>query len=274
MGSRRMVWLVGRYAIKFPILTGWVSFLAGLRENLEERYWWCTEDGPHRQWPHPNLGEILWADRFGFCLVMRRYENYFDTTMTPLQWTRKVTEYVNQRYAANSQKRPPCFDDLEEYQFGWDGEKMVLLDYGYFGGMQDCYLGCPKFYCTWWRRITRVLGRLFLGKPRPEPKVDTVALQLVGTTFWLDCLSVSNALEVYRSAVARDLPAMRFRTDASDNPERCFVLRVSYDDGKVDYLHYVAERLDSSPKGAAFRNHGELGGRWVVALPPESLTAQ
>ena len=66
-GISRTVFLVGRYAIKVPCCRyGWPYFLRGLLANLQERTW--------GRGGSPKLCPVLWADRFGLFVVMRRAE--------------------------------------------------------------------------------------------------------------------------------------------------------------------------------------------------------
>jgi hypothetical protein len=64
-GFTRTVYLTRRYAIKVPCCRyGWRIFLTGLLCNMQERVF--SPVG----WPE--LCPVLWADRFGFILIMPR----------------------------------------------------------------------------------------------------------------------------------------------------------------------------------------------------------
>lgn len=65
-GATRCVWLIGRYAIKFPRLCSWRCFLNGLIANMTEREFNCIAPDLH--------AKVLYADKFGFMLVMERAE--------------------------------------------------------------------------------------------------------------------------------------------------------------------------------------------------------
>jgi len=266
-GSRRNVLLIGRWAIKFPILSNWVAFIAGIRENLEERYWWCSESGVSKTWRHPHLAEIHWADRWGLVVVQRRYENHEDTSLTDLEWTRQIRAFVNQAYAKNSQVRPSWLGDCSETQFGWDGTKMVLLDYGWFGGTHDYYLGFPNGFSlirsvVMKYRAIRMNGLLRKRKERQPLRIEA------SEAFAKEWHQVSNAHEAQRLMVARllgDSTAKPWlvRKSVETDEEIAYTLRITHQDSSFEYLDYVVEVLDSSPKGAAYRNHGHLGGRWI-----------
>lgn len=142
LGSRRFVILTKNYAIKIPIFWDWVAFIAGIRENLEERYWWCSESGVRRdnKWYHHTLARIHWASRFGLCNVMERCD---------MDWhSDEHTEYEMFKAMDELKKCSaslPFVSDMNVNNVGWtrDG-RLVVTDYGYFGGCRDCYLGCPN----------------------------------------------------------------------------------------------------------------------------------
>ena len=50
VGSRRIVFRTKRRVFKIPRFTRWVSFIRGINENLEERYWFSA-DGSRRRNP-------------------------------------------------------------------------------------------------------------------------------------------------------------------------------------------------------------------------------
>lgn len=62
-GSTRVVFLVGGVAIKIPRPDCWRLFLHGLLANMQERLW---------SGQSPSLARVIWADRFGFVVVMER----------------------------------------------------------------------------------------------------------------------------------------------------------------------------------------------------------
>ena len=69
-GASRLVFLVGGVALKFPcikrksVLTRWGQVQQGRNCNRAERAAWRAGKFPH-------LCPILWADRFGWIVVMR-----------------------------------------------------------------------------------------------------------------------------------------------------------------------------------------------------------
>lgn len=83
-GCSRMVILLGPYAVKLPNLKyRWPAALWGIIHNLSERNWWrsargefdppAAEDRFHIELRRL-LCPVVWGDRFGLCLIMRRAE--------------------------------------------------------------------------------------------------------------------------------------------------------------------------------------------------------
>ena len=139
-GSRRWGFMVGHLVFKFPSLANFVRMISGFREQLEERYWWCSESGTHK-WNYPYLNEILWADRFGFMQISRRCAPVVDEQNFDRDYeTMKATfDIKGMRFAVDGYIR----------NFGYTADgRLVFIDYGYFGGMGDCYLGCPNGFST------------------------------------------------------------------------------------------------------------------------------
>ncbi len=136
-GSRRTVFIFDNIVIKVPRLKNWVAFIAGIRETLEERYWWCTESGVSDTWDTVFLARILWADRFGIILVAERCDPVIDSTKFEYDLANLIVEHGVQSYN--------FYADRKEANFGYtkDG-RLVFIDYGYFGGTMDCYLGCKN----------------------------------------------------------------------------------------------------------------------------------
>lgn len=133
-GSRRTVFLIGNKAFKIPSLKRYVSFIRGIEENLEERYWYSVDGSrkrnPNQEWTIPNLAEIHYADRFGLLVVMERANTnkpfHFDYDFKKLkEWTKSYNFHA----------------DINESNVGYIKDSLVVIDYGYFGGTMDCYIG-------------------------------------------------------------------------------------------------------------------------------------
>lgn len=139
-GSRRFVIIFKDRVYKIPKMTNWVSFIRGINENLEERYWWSADGSrkrePNAPWRHEHLAEIFWADRFGFIVIMER----LDTSLTQ---DKIITKQVERDFNEIKEwaKGYRLADDLNLRNVGYRGEEMLILDYGYFGGTMDCYIG-------------------------------------------------------------------------------------------------------------------------------------
>lgn len=132
-GSRRFVVLTKSLAIKIPRLDNWVAFIRGVNENLEERYWYCTESGSiNRPWNVNFLAPIVWADRFGFIVVMKKV----DTESRPESYEKDFAELKNKV------KNFTFHRDMKPENTGYYDGSLVVCDYGYFGGTKDCYIGC------------------------------------------------------------------------------------------------------------------------------------
>lgn len=145
-GSRRIVFLVNNKVYKIPNFFNWVSFIRGIEENLEERYWWSADGSrkrePKRKWNYnPPLAEIYYADRFGFLLIMERLDTSFfiDEQTISEEYRYKVLEDLQR---LKERIRGFSFaEDLKLSNVGYKGDKLLLLDYGFFGGTRDCYIG-------------------------------------------------------------------------------------------------------------------------------------
>lgn len=144
-GSRRIVFLIGKYVFKIPRFTRWVSFIRGIEENLEERYWWSADGSrkrePKRPWDYAlPLAEIYWADRFGFLLIMERLDTSFMVgDCVKSEFAEKLNEDIISLKRLNSGY--DYLNDIKPNNVGYRGDRLLLLDYGYFGGTMDCYIG-------------------------------------------------------------------------------------------------------------------------------------
>lgn len=151
-GSRRMVLLIGKWAIKMPTLRSFVGMIAGFRENQEERYWWCSEGGVQAEWNHKHLARVIWADRFGFFLIMERCRVLADGSASEFEILQAITKISNQAL-----KNKWLGDDLKFNNVGISPRgEAVMIDYGYFGGMRDGSLGYPNGF-SFWRFLDRMV---------------------------------------------------------------------------------------------------------------------
>lgn len=167
-GSRRSVLLIGKWAIKVPTLRSFVGMIAGFRENLEERYWWCAGGKAQKEWDHKHLARIIWADRFGFFLIMERCRVLADGSASEFQILQAITTISNQ-----SLKNKWLAGDLKFNNVGITARgEPVLIDYGYFNGMRDCYLGTPNGFSLW-GFVNRMLWYAVKhsGKVKAPPKI-------------------------------------------------------------------------------------------------------
>ena len=135
VGSRRIVFRFKKFVIKIPKFSRWVSFIRGVNENLEERYWYSADGSrkrnPTKKWAIPELAEIFWADRFGMIVIMERA----DDEVRPASFQQDLSDLQN--WGAKFS----FFNDIREGNVGYIRDKLVVIDYGYFGGMADCYIG-------------------------------------------------------------------------------------------------------------------------------------
>lgn len=199
-GARRMGFLAGKYAFKFPTITSFVGMIAGFREQQQERYWWCSESGVH-PWGQPYLNEILWADRFGFFQISRRCapvldELRFEHDLAVMENMFKVSTIGG-------------LGDQHIDNFGYtrDG-RLVYLDYGFFNGMGDCYLGCPNGFS-----LIRTLNRIvFFAHKKLRAAIGDeyqIRMQRVENE-----RNVSEGLRTYDSLWAPSMEAVRLELQA------------------------------------------------------------
>lgn len=137
--------MIGNRVFKIPSFRRWVSFIRGIEENLEERYWWSADGSrrrnPKQKWNHPYLAEIYWADRFGFLVIMERLNTDFMDDAGEVR--SGMWEKVDRDLAGLSEfvKHFSFAADLKPANVGYRNDQMVILDYGYYGGTRDCYIG-------------------------------------------------------------------------------------------------------------------------------------
>ena len=145
IGSRRIVFLIGKRVYKIPKFTKWVSFIRGIEENLEERYWWSADGSrkynPKKKWDSELLlAEIFFADSFGFLLIMERLDtSFFVNNQITLERLPQVLKDL--KILKDWAKDFTFYVDIEPRNVGYRGDKLLMLDYGYFGGTMDCYIG-------------------------------------------------------------------------------------------------------------------------------------
>lgn len=171
-GSRRWGFMVGTLVFKFPVFTDFVRMISGFREQLEERYWWCSESGTH-PWNYPYLNRIIWADRFGFMQISERCNPVIDEPnfAFDLKFMEEKFDLKGLRFTTDSYIR----------NFGYTADgRLVYIDYGYFGGMGDCYLGCPNGFST-----VRALSKL-------AHKVETFVRNKLGRRYGIMFLRVED----------------------------------------------------------------------------------
>lgn len=138
-----MVFLFEKIVIKVPKLKSWLSFVLGILENLHERYWWNGRVSADKWYSGcgKNLAQIYWADRFGFIVIMERVQ-----TLTHLEkpyegcrdpFYLRCVDVLKKEYAGLD-----IICDLKPSNIGIrpDG-RVVIVDYGYFGGINQMYLG-------------------------------------------------------------------------------------------------------------------------------------
>lgn len=148
-GSRRWVFLIGKYAIKIPRLASWLSFISGVRENLEERYWFDAGESPRRkEWNYKYMAKIHWADRFGLLMIMER--------VIPPKSVYQLKKDFERMVIENDLVGLPLIEDNKADNLGYtkDG-RLVFCDYGWFGA-RDRYIGCTYHSKEWhmfWNKV-------------------------------------------------------------------------------------------------------------------------
>lgn len=145
-GSRRTVFICKDRVFKIPSIRSWVSFVRGINENLEERYWYSSDGSrkrdPKRLWDESlPLAEIYWADRFGLIVCMERVDTSFLDTNGEIVSQKKEDVLKDMESIKSWAKGLGFYDDIKPENVGYRGDRMVLLDYGYFGGTPDWYIG-------------------------------------------------------------------------------------------------------------------------------------
>lgn len=156
-GSRRVVLLLGKYALKFPKPTGIATFSLGVSENLIERSWWCMDYNVSKTWWAKDIPvpQVFYGSSNGLLVVMERCAEYAGDCPDLVHNT-----------ADNLEK---YFRDVDRHSknFGWDSSgRLVLLDFGFFGHQylgqearttQDGYVRTLRFWYSVKCRIHKAI---------------------------------------------------------------------------------------------------------------------
>jgi len=120
-GATRWVFLIGKYAIKFPSLYSWRLFLRGLLGNDQEVQW-----GRSFQWTK-KLCPIFWTCFGRFIVIMPRVK-----VMTPKEFSelKESIAYYAWLDGVEEDKMPPMPCELKADSFGWLNGRLVIIDYG------------------------------------------------------------------------------------------------------------------------------------------------
>jgi hypothetical protein len=124
-----MVLLIGPYAIKLPNLRyRYPSCLWGLIHNLAERNWWrsfaLSGDEGWVGVVRELLCPVVWGDRFGLVLVMKRAAPLPRTMDCPV-----VFEWLAMRFNPNGLNGCTCPAEKKIESFGLLDGKIVAIDY-------------------------------------------------------------------------------------------------------------------------------------------------
>jgi hypothetical protein len=152
-GSRRFVLIFKHKVVKIPKFTSWLSFVLGVIENLQERYWWCADGqiAPAEEWYDSDrstrhLAQIYWADRFGLCVVMERVET-LEHLEIPYQECDHPKYLRCKTFLEKEYDGMTFLNDLKPSNIGIrDDGRIVIIDYGYFGCTPQWYLGRKVVY--------------------------------------------------------------------------------------------------------------------------------
>lgn len=148
-GSRRVVVLVNkRWVIKVPKFWNWRSFIFGIVEQINERYWYCGQNN-NASWNDTYyLAKIHWASRRGFIQVSKYYqpldelpdkgESLRPLILKCLEWHKGFDHYCDLSHADGFDYNPS--------NLGYDPEnnRVVAIDYGFFG-LNNIDYGCPVY---------------------------------------------------------------------------------------------------------------------------------
>jgi hypothetical protein len=115
LGTTRAVLLVGPFAFKFPRLTVASGRARGRACNRWEAETWRTWSLRFDGWRNV-LAPVLWADRWGWLVVMSRTESVSEEVLEAVAW------------AQDSYPEPPCEFKAEDWGRLPDG-RIVAHDY-------------------------------------------------------------------------------------------------------------------------------------------------
>lgn len=120
-GSTRIVLLTKRFALKFPRVDSWMSFVQGMLNNLTEGRW--------KDYGNKHLCPIKYSNKFGLLVVMVRAQEITDN--------KRFKEDLLQLVEDESKGINPCElgGDFFEYDaspqnFGYIDGQLVRTDYG------------------------------------------------------------------------------------------------------------------------------------------------
>lgn len=117
-GTTRTVWLVGRWAVKFPTLHSWELFLQGLLGNCREARW----GGLRELWREPALPPVVFVCPGGWFQIQRRVR---PVRHRGLFWV-DLAEVV----AKSELPEQLWTSDAKPENFGWLGSQLVKIDVG------------------------------------------------------------------------------------------------------------------------------------------------
>lgn len=109
-GVSRNVLLTKRFAIKFPRLSSWRRFVAGLVSNLQEREFWKKK--------YPELCPVLLSDPVGLFVVMPRLK----LVEVSLPYREYMDLVLHKEYCIPVENKIGSF--------GMYKDKIVAIDYG------------------------------------------------------------------------------------------------------------------------------------------------
>lgn len=122
-GTTRVVYLIGKYAIKIPRVNRWKSFLRGLLANMDERMWYKNSPADWKEKMCPSL-KCLFG---GLILISKKANSVNDFT-----WSKGIIK---------PEDFHPIPMDWKQQNFGWYKHNIVIIDYAdskYF--CSDCEL--------------------------------------------------------------------------------------------------------------------------------------
>lgn len=112
-GTTRVVYLIGKYAFKFPRVHHWKSFLKGILANIDEHYWY--KHSPE-QWKR-KMCPVIFKSWWGILLIMTRAIHL------------EESEYNKEQFAEDFKDIPLSLDN-KIINFGkLKDNTIVLVDY-------------------------------------------------------------------------------------------------------------------------------------------------